>query len=79
MSNPIDAGCSEMVSDDIAMDGESSTIDSDIHHREWDPSLRILPISPTDHRSVRPRRAVLRGSVESEQETIKQCCQAQVV
>jgi hypothetical protein len=52
MSNPIAAGCSEMVSDDIAMDGESSTIDSDIHHREWDPSLRILPISPTDHRSL---------------------------
>jgi hypothetical protein len=47
MSNPIAAECSEMVSDDIAMDGESSTIDSDIHHREWDPSLRILPISPT--------------------------------
>jgi hypothetical protein len=48
MSDPSAKGCSEMVSDDIAMDGESMTIDSDIRNREWDPSLRILPISPTD-------------------------------
>jgi hypothetical protein len=48
MSNPIAAECSEMVSDDIAMDEELMTIDCYIRHREWDTSLRILPISPTD-------------------------------
>jgi hypothetical protein len=30
MNNPIAAGCSEMVSDDIAMDGELITIDCHI-------------------------------------------------
>jgi hypothetical protein len=48
MSNLVATGCSEMPSDDISMDGESVTIDSDTRNREWDPSLRILPISPTD-------------------------------
>jgi hypothetical protein len=48
MSDPSAKGCSEMVSDDTERIGELITIDSDIRNRERDPSLRILPISPTD-------------------------------
>jgi hypothetical protein len=35
---------SEMLSSDVTMDGELIPIDPDICHREWDPSLRILPM-----------------------------------
>jgi hypothetical protein len=48
MSNPSAAGCSEIVSNDVAMVRDSISIDADIRHQEWSPLLRILPISPTD-------------------------------
>jgi hypothetical protein len=77
MNKSIDAGCSEMVSNDVAVDGESVSIDPDIRRREWDPSLRILPISPTNGSGFDARCYL--GNVESQQETIKQCYQAQAV
>jgi hypothetical protein len=42
MSYPITDGCSEIVANDIAMDGESLSNDPDIRRRDWGPSLRIL-------------------------------------
>jgi hypothetical protein len=73
MSDPTAAGCSEMVSDDTAMDRESMMIDSVIRNREWDPSLRILPISPTDGSGLLGTRVLLRqrGILTRNNDTVK--------
>jgi hypothetical protein len=61
MSNPIAAGCSEMVSDDIAMDGASITIDSDIHHRDWGPVLRNPALTPPPESLVETSKKAARS------------------
>jgi HAMP domain-containing protein len=59
MSNPIDAGCSEMVSNDVAVDGESVSIDPDIPRRDWRPVLRKPSLTPPPESLVESESARL--------------------
>jgi HAMP domain-containing protein len=59
MSNPIDAGCSEMVSNDVVVDGESVSIDPDIPRRDWNPVLRNPSLTPPPESLVESESARL--------------------
>jgi hypothetical protein len=73
--NSIAAECSEMVSNDVAVDGDWVSIDPDIRHRDWSPVLRNPALTPppeslVESESARlvPKQSPLAGELLTEEQ-----------